>query len=127
VITVSFGTGLLIIALAAQFIIAKRLKDTKLRTIYAWIAWICAIIGGAAASGFIGGVVGITGAGATVASVIGLLFLVADLKDHRPDWPAFIIACTLPAMMRLSGGFLGGLVLALTDASVKLVTNGQGA
>jgi len=120
---IGLGTALIVIALSFQYLITKRLKDAKLRKAYAWIAWIFALIGGAAVGTDIGNQLGITSVGAIIASFVMLGFIVADLKDHRPDWPAFILVTLAPTFMRLSGGGFGSffhLLLTPLDALVKV-------
>jgi hypothetical protein len=109
VLNVGLGAALAIIALTAQYLIKKRIKNQKLARVYAWIVWIPAALGGEAISSSVHNTVGITSAGAAVVSVIGLLFLIVDIADRRPDWPAFIITVSVPWFMRLTGGTLGAL------------------
>ena len=110
---VGIGAGLIIIALAAQYLISKRLKNQKVSKVYSWIAWVCAVLGGVAATTGIGNAVGISSAGAAIASLVMLLFIGVDIADRRPDWPAFILICLTPTFMRLTGGTLGQLYAAV--------------
>jgi hypothetical protein len=102
-----FGLGVVIIAFAAQYVLKKRLKHPKVGRVFMWIAWVFAAIGGEAMSREVGNTVGITSAGAVVVSGVMMIFLVADLADKRPDWPAFFIIITMPWFMRLTGGDIG--------------------
>jgi hypothetical protein len=106
-LTFAFGTGMVIIAFTAQWLIKKRLKHPKLGRAFMWIAWITATIGGEAMSRETPNTIGITSAGAVVVSIVMLFFLAVDVADKRPDWPAFIITITAPWFMRLSGGTAG--------------------
>jgi uncharacterized membrane protein YhaH (DUF805 family) len=130
VLDISIGVGLLIIALTAQVLIWKRLQDAKLRTVYAWIAWTFAVIGGTAMSSSVGSSLGITGSAAIFMSLMLVLILIVDLKDHRPDWPAFVIIIVLPTLMRLSNpgpiGDLFALVLKVPDFGVQLLMTAFG-
>lgn len=107
--TVTLGAGLIIIAFAAQFIIWKRLKDAKLRKLYSWIAWIADVLGGTAITLNVDDKLGVTSWGAFVASLVMLLFIAADLKDRRPDWPAFILIAICPSFLKVVSGPLGAL------------------
>lgn len=102
-----FGLGMVIIAFAAQYVLKKRLKHPKVGRVFMWIAWVTAAVGGEAMSREVGNTVGITSAGAIVVSVVMMFFLIADLADKRPDWPAFFIIITMPWFMRLTGGDIG--------------------
>lgn len=112
-IPITVGTGLLAIGFTAQWVIKKRLQDKALKQIYMWIAWLFAIGGGLSISINVGQQLGVTGLGASVVSAVGLLFLAADLKDKRPDWPAFFLAAILPMFMQLSSGPLGAVFHAI--------------
>ncbi len=102
-----FGLGMVIIAFAAQYVLKKRLKHPKVARAFMWIAWITATIGGEAMSRQVGNTAGVTSAGAAVVSIVMLFFLVVDVADKRPDWPAFFITISAPWFMRLTGGGLG--------------------
>ena len=102
-----FGAGMVIIAFAAQYLLKKRLKQPKVARVFMWIAWITATIGGEAMSRQVANSAGVTSAGAAVVSIVMLFFLVVDVADKRPDWPAFFITITVPWFMRLTGGELG--------------------
>lgn len=106
---VGAGLGLIIIALSAQYLIWKRLKNQKVSKFYSWVAWVFAVLGGVAVTGDLGNAVGVTAGGAAVASLVGLLFIGVDIADRRPDWLAFILIIVTPTMMRASGGTLGTL------------------
>jgi hypothetical protein len=108
-LTITFGAGMVIIAFTAQYLLKKRLKHPKVARIFMWIAWVTATVGGEAMSRQVGNTAGITSAGAAVASLVMLFFLIVDVADKRPDWPAFIITVTVPWFMRLTGGGLGHL------------------
>ncbi len=114
---VGAGVGLIIIALSAQYLIAKRLKHQKVSKFYSWVAWVFAVLGGVAVTGDLGDAVGITAGGAAIASLVGLLFIGVDIADKRPDWLAFALIIVTPTMMRASGGTIGviydGLLLPL--------------
>lgn len=104
---IGIGTGLLAIGFLAQYVIKKRLQDKTLKVAYMWVAWICAVMGGLSVSTDVGSRIGLTGWGASVVSILGLIWLAADLKDKRPDWGAFYLAAILPLTMRLAGGPVG--------------------
>lgn len=128
-IPITVGTGLLAIGFTAQWVIKRRLQDKALKQIYMWIAWLFAIGGGLSISVNVGQQLGVTGLGASVVSAVGLLFLAADLKDKRPDWPAFFLAAILPMFMQLSGGPLGTIfhaVLTPLKAVAAYLGNGIG-
>jgi len=110
---ITIGTGLLLIAFTAQWVLKKKLQDKGLRTVYMWIAWIFAIAGGLSISTDVGRQIGLTGLGASIVSFLGLLLLAADLKDKRPDWGAFLLAAVLPLLMKLSSGPLGQIYKVL--------------
>ncbi len=109
----TFGTGMIIIAFAAQYLLKKRVKHQKVGRALMWIAWITATIGGEAWSRNIGNTVGVTSTGAAVVAIVMLFFLAVDVADKRPDWPAFIITVTAPWFMRLTGGGIGAVFDAL--------------
>ncbi|MER7166742.1 hypothetical protein ABT336_11860 [Micromonospora sp. NPDC000207] len=106
---VGIGFGLVIIAIAAQFLISKRLKHQRVSKWFSWIAWGAALLGGVGMSSEFGNAVGLSAGGAAVASLVALLFIVVDVADRRPDWPAFILICLTPTLMRITNGGLGGL------------------
>lgn len=121
---IGLGTALITIALSFQYLITKRIKHQKAKKVYAWIAWFFAAIGGAAIGTDLGHQLGVTSVGAIITSFVMLGFIVGDLLDHRPDWPAFILVTLAPTFMRLSGGGFGTffhLLLAPLDALVKVV------
>jgi FtsH-binding integral membrane protein len=107
------GTGLIVIAFAAQYLLKKRNKNPKMARVLMWVAWVTAIVGGEAMSRQVGNSAGVTSAGAAVASVVMLFFLAVDVADKRPDWPAFFIAIIVPWFMRGTGGTVGQLFDAL--------------
>ncbi|MEU8158067.1 hypothetical protein AB0B94_30810 [Micromonospora sp. NPDC048986] len=107
VFEVGIGAGLIAVALAAQWLISKRLKNQKVSKIYSWIAWCLAVLGGVGITTGFGDAMGIGAGGAGIASLIMLLFIGVDIADRRPDWTAFILICLTPSFMRLSGGTLG--------------------
>lgn len=104
---VGIGFGLVIIALAAQYLISKRLKNANVSKVYSWIAWVAAVLGGVAVTTDIGNAIGVSSGGAAIASIVMLLFIGVDIADRRPDWTAFILICLTPTFMRLTGGSLG--------------------
>lgn len=104
---ITFGTGLIIIALTAQYLIWKRSKNQRISKALSWVAWMCAAVGGSAVTGDLGSQVGVTAVGATVASWVMLLFILVDVADRRPDWLAFILICIAPTFMRMAGGGSG--------------------
>lgn len=104
---IGIGFGMIVIALTAQFLISKRLKNQKVSKFYSWLAWAFAVLGGIAVTNDVGNAVGISAGGAAIASIAMLLFIGVDIADRRPDWPAFILICLTPTFMRLSGGTLG--------------------
>lgn len=110
---VGIGFGLVIIAITAQFLISKRLKHQKVSKFFSWIAWGAALLGGVGMSSEFGNAVGISAGGAAIASIAAILFIVVDVADRRPDWPAFVLICLAPTLMRVSGGNLGNLYDAL--------------
>jgi hypothetical protein len=101
---IGLGAGLIIIGLAAQFLLSKRSKNNKVRQALAWVAWVCVAVGGEAVTADIGSGLGVTAIGATVASWVMLLFIAVDVADKRPDWLAFILIAITPTFMRLAGG-----------------------
>jgi len=107
------GTGLIVIAFAAQYLLKKRNKNPKMARILMWVAWVAAIVGGEAMSRQVGNTAGVTSTGAAVASIVMLFFLAVDVADKRPDWPAFFIAIIVPWFMRGTGGTIGQLFDAL--------------
>jgi hypothetical protein len=107
VLNFGFGVGMVIIAFAAQYLLKKRLKHPRIARGFMWIAWVTATIGGEAMSRQVGNTAGITSRGAAVVSIVMLFFLIVDVADKRPDWPAFIITITVPFFMRLTGGVAG--------------------
>lgn len=120
------GFGLIVIAITAQLIISKRLKNQKVSKIYSWVAWVGALLGGVGVTDQIGNAAGISAGGSAIASIIMLLFIAADLSDRRPDWLAFILICLTPTFMRLSAGTLGQIydaILSVPDA----ILNGLGS
>jgi hypothetical protein len=108
-IEITIGAAFIIIALASQFILWKRAKDNTMRRILAWLAWSFGYIGGCAVATDIGATTGITTVGAFVASIIMLIVIMVDIRDKRPDWPAFILIILVPAFLNLVGGWLGDL------------------
>lgn len=119
---VGIGFGLVIIALTAQYLISKRLKNQKVSKFYSWIAWGAAVLGGIAITADLGNAVGISAGGAAIASLTMLLFIGVDIADRRPDWTAFILICLAPTFMRLSGGTLGQIydvILAPFDGIIN--------
>lgn len=121
---IGLGTAMIIIAFAYQWLVSKRVKHQQTRKLFAWTAWFFAAVGGAAIGTDIGHQLGISSVGAIVASFIMIGFIWADLRDHRPDWPAFILVTLAPTFMRLSGGGFGALfhlTLSPLDALVGLV------
>ncbi|MFG2046106.1 hypothetical protein ACGFIW_01580 [Micromonospora sp. NPDC048935] len=106
---VGIGFGLVIIAITAQFLISKRLKHAKVSKAFSWIAWGGALLGGVGMSSEFGNAVGISAGGAAIASLAALMFIIVDVADRRPDWPAFILICLAPTLMRICGGPLGNL------------------
>lgn len=101
------GAALVVVGLVAQWLIKKRLQHKDVKKIYMWIAWIMAALGGTALSINVGDFAGVTSIGATVISCLGLLWIVVDLADKRPDWPAFILITIIPSFMKASAGLLG--------------------
>lgn len=101
---IGLGAGLILIGLAAQFLLSKRSKNNKIRQGLAWVAWVCVAVGGEAVGGEIGAQLGVTSIGATIASWVMLLFIAVDVADKRPDWLAFILIAVVPTFMRLAGG-----------------------
>lgn len=127
---IGLGTALIIIALSFQYLITKRVKHQGTRKVYAWIAWLFAAVGGAAVGTDIGHQLGVTSIGAAVVSCVMLGFIWADLRDHRPDWPAFILVTLAPNFMRLTGGGVGTFfhfLLSPLDMLVKVLGNLLGA
>jgi hypothetical protein len=108
-----FGLGMVIIAVATQYLLKKRLKHAKVSKAFMWIAWIFAAIGGEAMSRQVGNTAGVTSGGAAIVSVVMLLVLIVDVADKRPDWPAFVVTITAPWFMRLAGGQAGQLFDAI--------------
>ncbi|GGM27430.1 hypothetical protein GCM10011608_10230 [Micromonospora sonchi] len=110
---VGIGFGLVIIGITAQYLIAKRLKHQKVSKVFSWIAWGAALLGGVGMSSEFGNAVGISSGGAAIASLAALMFIVVDIADRRPDWPAFILIVLAPTLMRITGGGLGSAYDAL--------------
>ncbi len=108
-----FGLGMVIIAVAAQYVLKKRAKHPQVSRALMWMAWITATIGGEAMSRQVGNTAGVTSGGAAIVSVVMLIVLIVDVADKRPDWPAFIITITAPWFMRLTGGGIGGIFDAI--------------
>lgn len=106
---ITLGTGLVVIAFAAQYLLKKRNKNPKMARVLMWVAWVGAVVGGEAMSRQVGNGAGVTSTGAAVASIVMLFFLAVDVADKRPDWPAFFIAITVPWFMRGTGGTIGQL------------------
>ncbi len=104
---VGIGFGLVIIGITAQYLISKRLKHAKVSRVFSWIAWGAALLGGVGMSSEFGNAVGISAGGAAIASLAALMFIVVDVADRRPDWPAFILICLAPTLMRITNGGLG--------------------
>lgn len=122
--TFGLGTGLVIIAVAAQYLLKKRSKHPKVSRALMWVAWVFAAIGGESMSRQVGNTAGVTSAGAAVVSVVMLLVLVVDVADKRPDWPAFIVTIVAPWFMRLAGGPIGALfdtILAPVQAAGQAI------
>jgi hypothetical protein len=105
--SIGIGFGLVIIAITAQYLIAKRLKHQKVSKVFSWIAWGAALLGGVGMSSEFGNAIGLSAGGAAIASIAALLFIVVDVADRRPDWPAFLLICLAPTLMRFTGGTLG--------------------
>ena len=116
---IGLGAGLIFIGLVGQLIISKRLKHQGVRKVYSWIAWVCVIVGATKAATDIGDTLGVTSGGAAIAAFACLMFIIADIADKRPDWLAFGLMLITPALMRATGGSIGGLydlILAVPDA-----------
>jgi len=112
-LNVGFGLGMVIIAVTFQYMLKKRLKHQKVSRAFMWFAWVFAAIGGEAMSRQVGNTAGVTSAGASLVAFVGLIVLVVDVADKRPDWPAFIVTITMPWFMRLAGGSIGGIYDAI--------------
>lgn len=110
---VGIGFGLVIIGITAQYLISKRLKHQKVSKFFSWIAWGAALLGGVGMSSEFGSAVGISSGGAAIASIAALMFIIVDIADRRPDWPAFILIVLAPTLMRITGGGLGDVYDAL--------------
>jgi hypothetical protein len=106
-LNIGLGAGLIIIGLAAQFLLSKRSKNNKVRQALSWVAWIFVAVGGEAVTADISSNLGVTSVGAAVASWVMLLFITVDVADKRPDWLAFILIAICPTFMRLAGGGSG--------------------
>ncbi|MER7331728.1 MULTISPECIES: hypothetical protein [unclassified Micromonospora] len=119
---VGIGFGLVIIAITAQYLISKRLKNQKVSKVFSWIAWGGALLGGVGMSSEFGNAVGLSSGGAAIASLAAILFIIVDIADRRPDWPAFILICLAPTLMRVTGGNLGVMYDALLTPFDGVIT-----
>lgn len=112
-LNVSFGSGALILAFAAEWVLKKRTKHPKVSRALMWIAWVFALVGGESVSREFPNTMGVTSAGAAVVTIVMLFFIAADVADKRPDWTAMILTATVPWFMRLTGGTIGHLFAAV--------------
>ncbi|QKW15408.1 hypothetical protein [Verrucosispora sp. NA02020] len=119
---VGIGFGLVIIALSAQYLISKRLKNAKVARVFAWVAWGAALLGGVGLSSEFGNAAGISAGGAAIASLAALMFIIVDIADRRPDWPAFILIVLAPTLMRITNGGLGSLYDAVLTPFDGIIT-----
>src|SRR3954471_5200101 len=100
------GAFLIAVGFIAEWLLKKRLQNTKAKRFYMWVAWIFTALGAVLVAPVVPSF-GISAAGAGAVSLAMLLVLGVDLVDRRPDWPAFFIIVALPSFMRWTGGPLG--------------------
>lgn len=103
-LTIGGAAGLLAIAVVAQWLLKKRAQHKGARVGLMWIAWGFAVAGGLALSVPWGSTAGITRTGAAVIAAVGIMVLVVDVLDKRPDWPAFACAALVPSFIAFAGG-----------------------
>jgi hypothetical protein len=104
---IGIGTAMILIGLFCGWIIKKRVRHKALAQYLLWMAWIFVALGGEAASHTVKNTYGVGAGGAAFVSVVGLILVVVDLADRRPDWTAILVIIILPWFMRLSGGTIG--------------------
>lgn len=120
-VAVGSAVGLLAIAVVAQWLLKKRAQHKGARVGLMWIAWGFAVAGGLALSVPWGSAAGMTRTGAAVVAVVGLMVLIVDVLDKRPDWPAFACAALVPSMIAFAGGT--GSVVQQVTALVSSAVN----
>lgn len=96
--------------------------STKLIKPYSWVAWTCAFSGALLMATVVGNPFGIHPIWATAISIAGAMFVWIDIKDGRPDLPAFFIISGLPFILRIPGGQAHTVINAIAHAVGQVVT-----
>lgn len=135
----SFGLALFSLGLAFEWMIKKRIMrgsasgaaagggggrgggSSKLVKPYSWIAWISTFAGSLLISATVGNPFGIHPLWALCIIIAGGAFVLIDIKDGRPDLPAFVVIALLPFVLRIPGAQMHTIITAATGAVVQLV------